>query len=277
MRALFEFFLLVSPLLFGACSGQEDGTLVPVDEAWEALDGCGRREYTDIASLPALYAANETPPVVPLRLGTPENMQQGLPFDFSGIWWMRGNEFPEILNTFAGLTCPDITPDWPNDPDFEEEYLRCRIPYNGKHQWSFDTSLPIRAYMLFNVFARDIPGSLSVRFYNETYGEIPSGIENTPFIWGDGWTIEKINENEWLRASYFQDRSIFDDTNYTLTRIFRADGTPTKFFSEYVYWMEEERSLKYNSLWVWDSDSACKRLCTAFSSCSFCEFWCGSK
>jgi len=280
MRALFGCFLLLLLLLLGACSDQEEeGTLIPIDKAWEDLDGCGRREYTDMASLPALYAAGATPPEVPIRLGTPENMQQGLPFDFTGLWWMRDNPFPELLMTLAGLTCPDMTPDWPNDPDFEHEYLQCTWPANSKHMWSWDTSLLIQGftwlYLFINIITRGVPGENVVRFYNETYGELyAGGIEEIPFIWGEGWLLQKINEDEWFRPSYFKDGSIIPDTNYTLVRIARADGMPTEYFAEFVKFMEER---SHNSLLVWDSDSSCKRQCMGYFWCSFCDFVCGSK
>jgi len=54
MRAIALFFLLLTLNKFAA---QDDGE-----------EECGRRVYEDIASLPALYEAAESPPIVPIKV-----------------------------------------------------------------------------------------------------------------------------------------------------------------------------------------------------------------
>jgi len=199
-------------------------------------------------------------------------MQAGLPFDFSGLWWMRDNLFPEYLLTFADLTCPD----WPND--FEQP-LTCTIKAERKHIWSWDNSAFVSTILSYYALTRDVNRDLTFTFYNATYGEIEPDAEPDLFysiLYGkrEVWSIEKIDEDQWLRPSYFGDWSLAPDMVYTLTRVARGDGTPTEYFSEFVAFMQERDA---NKLVVFDSDSKCKRLCMGFFPCSFCNWSCGDK
>merc|ERR1711879_1001313 len=68
---------------------------------------CGTRKY-EVDEMQPNYAAGESIPTVPIKMGTSGNIQADLPFDFTGVWWMKDNPVPEELLSFAGMTCSNI-------------------------------------------------------------------------------------------------------------------------------------------------------------------------
>jgi len=224
---------------------------------------CGRRKY-DVSQLPAKYQAGASIPDIPIETGTTENMQAGLPFDFTGVWWMRGNEVPEYLLSFADLKCDEL--------DFSAP-VTCTWRNRLKHRWSWDDSFSASLLMTVTaLLGTDVQAEKPVIFFNETYGEIQTILMDVPFIAVDKWPLEKLNEDEWLRPTFFQEGSLFPDTDYTLTRVVRGDGTATQFFSVFVSEMQSQ-NLK---LVVYDSNSICKRWCMGLflATCWFCDIIC---
>ena len=227
---------------------------------------CGRRTY-DVSQLPAQYQAGESIPGIPVEKGTIENIQAGLPFDFTGVWWMRGNVIPEYLVSFADMKCDEPL-------DFSVP-VTCTWPSNLKHRWSWDdTFLASLIMTLYALITTDVQAEMTVIFYNETYGEIQTFFMDVPFIGVDKWPMVKLNEDEWLRPTFFIEGSPFSGKgkDYTLTRVVRGNGTATQFFSVFV---SELQSQNLN-LVVYDSDSPCKRSCMGLflASCWFCDIIC---
>jgi len=214
------------------------------------------------------YAAGESIPTVPIKMGTTDSIQADLPFDFTGVWWMKDNPVPEELLSFAGMTCSSI--------DDAEEHcsmpLRCSIPNSLKHMWSWDDSIAASVIQGYYAFTSSSNSEMVINFCNSTYGEVQTGLTDVPLIWVDKWPIQKLSEHQWLRPTVFQDISPSPDTDYKLTRILNEDGSPTEFLPEFVSWMQE-RSRK---LVVFDSDSDCKRRCMMqwWTNCWFCNIWC---
>mmetsp|Transcript_62330 Transcript_62330/g.114817 ORF Transcript_62330/g.114817 Transcript_62330/m.114817 type:complete len:268 (-) Transcript_62330:188-991(-) len=263
--------LYALPLLLAAnVDAQLQSTLFLAGKTPRALSAnaeeCGTREY-EAGELRGLYGAGESIPVVPIQMGTSENIQEGLPFDFTGVWWMKDNPVPEELLSFAGMTCSDVT----NANTSCSHPLRCTIPNSRKHQWSWDNSIAASVIQSYYAFTSSSNSQMVMNFCTDTYGEIQTGLTDVPLIWVDKWPIQKINENQWLRPTIFQDASPLPDTNYTLTRILKQDGSPTEFLHDFEAWMED----RGRKLVVFDSDSDCKRQCMMWSYCWFCNWWCG--
>jgi hypothetical protein len=232
--------------------------------SWAQAEDCGRRTY-DPAALPGLYAAGETVPTIPVAVGTAENMDSSdrIPFDFTGVWWMRYNTIPEYLISFVGLNCT------PSVVNFDKGPLVCTWKHTEKHAWSWDDSV---AGSLLMDYMAPKDGSTTVDFYNSTYGELQTSLTDFPLILVDKWPMIKINDDEWLRQLYFKQGSILQDNSYTLTRIVYQNGTSSQFFADFVAMMER-RHLK---LVVFDSDSHCKRRCmgTFLGTCWSCNILC---
>jgi len=218
--------------------------------------------------LPAKYEAGGSTPEVPIKMGTSDNIQAGLPFDFTGVWWMKDNPVPEELLSFAGMTCTE----WADAPEECSTKLRCSIPNSGKHMWSWDDSFAASVIQDYYAFTSSSNSEMVIDFCSDTEGDVQTGLTDLPVVWVDRWPIQKLSEDQWLRPTIFQDRSLLEDTNYTLTRVVQADGNPTEFFAEFVEWMESRN----RKLVVFDSDSDCKRRCMMrwWTSCGFCDWWC---
>jgi hypothetical protein len=220
-----------------------------------------------VDEIEASYAQGAGIPDVPIKMGTSENIQTGLPFDFTGVWWMKDNPVPEELLSFAGMTCvPDTEADSGCDLG-----LRCSIPNSLKHMWSWDDSVAASVIQGYYAFTSSSNSEMVINFCNSTYGDIQTGLTDVPLIWVDKWPIQQLNEDQWLRPTIFQEQSPLPDTNYVLTRIFKEDGTPTEYYSEFLTWMQD----RSRELVVFDSDSDCKRKCMMWiGSCRFCGWWC---
>lgn len=90
----------------------------------------------------------------------------------------------------------------------------------------------------------------------------------------DEWQMDFLNDDEWNRTTLFQDDSpvggVVGDNWYTLTRILKEDGNPTRFWSEYLN-SEDGRSAQQ----IFVTDSACMRKCKiAVPSCRLCTLTC---
>jgi len=179
---------------------------------------------------------------------------------------MKNNPVPEELLTFKGMTCSN----WDAAPSNCSQPQRCSIKNNLKHMWSWDDSIAASVIQSYYAFTSSSNAEMVINFCNSSYGEIETGLTDVPGIWVDKWSISKLDENQWLRPTVFQDRSLFPDTDYTLTRIVNQDGTKTVFFDEFVDWMASRQ------LVVFDSDNDCKRRCRMlpWGTCWWCDWRC---
>lgn len=232
-----------------------------------AVEECGTKTY-EVAPLVNLYKEGKGTPDVPIVLGTSENMQVGLPFDFTGIWWMMDNPVPEELLSFAGMSCTE----WVDAPAACSAKLRCSISNSAKHMWSWDDSFAASVIQNYYAFTSSSNSEMIINFCNNTSGDIQTSLTDVPLIWVDRWPIQKLDDDRWLRPTIFQEASPLPDTNYTLTRIVQANGQPTSYFAEFVEWMESRN----RKLVVFDSDSDCKRRCMMhwLTTCTICRWWC---
>merc|ERR1711924_7902 len=210
--------------------------------------GCGIEHYDPKLVLPSEAAKVGVAP--PLVVGTAANMATaGVPLDFTGVWWMRDNPVPEELLSFAGATV--------NSTIFP---VQLQVPTDRIHMWSWDNSALADIIKKFYAFTtKNVDGRLHINFHNSTYGEIETGLTDLPLVKVKHWAFIKINEDEWRRPTVFQESSVFDDTEYTLTRVLRADGTPTPWFYKFQDWMMRDCSSSVTG-------AACGRALTVFGS-----------
>jgi len=215
-----------------------------------------------------LLPENQNPgTVAPITLGTRDNIatdvSEGLGMDWEGIWWMRDNPVPEEILTFAGMTTNSTT--FP---------AQISIPNSLKNRWAWVDSLAGKLVMTFYALTYN-PSNIhmKINFHNASYAEIETALTDLPLVKVEKWPFIKLNANEWLRPTIFQEDSIFSDQNYTMTRIVNGDGTPTGFFQTFVDHMKKTNLLAFGS------DEACKRKCMLYpvsGSCRFCNMYCRS-
>lgn len=255
-RTSIQAFEQLSALLGNAAVG--------VSGAEKSGDTCATITWEAKMALPAnAEAAGMAPPMV---VGTEENMDpklKELGLDFTGIWWMRDNPVPEELVSFAYSTANSTA--YP---------VQIAMPNSRKGHWSW---------------LNDIVGWLLVKFYSlydplepaladfnsSTYGYIQTSLTDMPLVWVESWPFIYMNDNEWLRPSIFQPRSIIPDTNYTLTRIIMGDGTPHPvFWPIYLEKMKAWGTPGAKKMVSMNTDSSCQRMCEILLPCSICKLFC---
>jgi hypothetical protein len=241
--------------------------------------GCGMVRYSTDLVLPKNAAKAGLPP--PVIVGTRDNINTGvkeLDEEFYGIWWMKHNAVPEELASMAGAfsRLTGAGPNGGNVPVGEVDWnLTVRVPNAEHNHWSWPDTWTAR-----NVIMKmyTSPGQTANNFtmYDTTHGEIETGLKNFPGIWVEAWYLEKLNPDTWLRTTSWQRGSLFSplgDSYYTLTRIVKEDGEPTKYLQEFKDYMAKNQSGA--DLLVWDSDDPCKRSCMlAGKSCHYCHDCC---
>lgn len=231
---------------------------------------CSTISYMAKNVLPAnAKAANMDPP---MQVATSSNMDSKLKtlgIDFQGIWWMRGNPVPEELVSFAGTTVTSST--YPTT---------LNVPNNGQGMWAWNDN--VAGASLQKYYAVYSPTStVAFDFESATKGNIQTGLTDVPLVWVDEFPFEYMNDDEWNRPTIFQTRSVLPDTNYTLTRIVMADGSPHP-----QYWKAFMDST-ISKPWFGDgvpgeaylrsmsTDNACMRKCQIASPCFVCQPICG--
>lgn len=238
--------------------------------------GCGVVRYSVDQILPANAELAGLPPAI--TVGTRENMDIGvqeLNENWYGIWWMKGNPVPEELATFAfaysrlsGSNVPLEDVDWP---------LTARVPNAGKNRWVWpDTTIARTAIMPMYTDANMVSNNFTM--FNATDGDISTGLTDVPLVWVESFSFHKIDENQWLRPTIFQDRAPYtwffgSRQEYTLTRIVNEDGTPTQpYFDQFKQKVTDDGV----QLLVFDADNECKRSCMLSSSntCKYCHESC---
>jgi len=200
-------------------------TLVPFKDMVKVgtpeSDRCAWVKYEAKYSLPsAATAAGLEPPMV---LATDENMDprlKELKLDFNGLWWMRYNAAPEELVSFSGATVNSST--YP---------VAVTVPIEAAGQWSWVDDAFGKVVVIWEGFTANPNSSKVFTFTSDSEGDVGTILKKVPVIWVKEFPFLKIDEDQWLRPSIFQNRSIFPDTNYTLTRVVMGDGTPHP-----VYW-----------------------------------------
>jgi len=117
-------------------------------------------------------------------------------------------------------------------------------------------------------------------FTSNSSGSIATSLKDLPLVWVEDFPFIYLNEDEWLRPSIFQERSVLPDTNYTLTRIIMGDGTPHPtywplFLSHMTYkpWFGEATPGNREML-SFASDNWCMRKCQIALPCSVCRSVC---
>jgi hypothetical protein len=119
-------------------------------------------------------------------------------------------------------------------------------------------------------YTMDHDVKMTINFWNSSYGEVETGLTDVYPIHVEKWPIIKVNEDQWLRPTYFKESSWFSDENYTLTRIVKADG-----LAHPIHWPEFVQYMGQRNLRVFDSDVQCKRTChLTVGICWLCNFWC---
>lgn len=239
----------------------------PVPE--EAERPCGAVAYAAKHALPSNAEADGFEP--PMVVGSAENMDPrfaSLGIDLTGIWWMRGNPIPEELVSFAHTTA--------NESSFP---VTLTVNNGGKGMWAWsDTAMGQSLVAFYANYDANV--SMTIDFDSATSGSISTALTDVPLLWVEGFLFYYQNDDEWLRPTTFQDRSMFSDTNYTLTRVVRGDGsahptywplflqhmTSRPWFGEGV--VGEAKMITYTS------NSRCMRRCAMVLPCSTCREMC---
>lgn len=202
---------------------------------------------------PALYAGSK------MVLGTWDNMDpklRALNLDFTGLWWMRGNPVPEVLASFAGTKASSAT--YP---------ATLEIPNSLANQWSWKYNIMGTLVMKFyQLLGAD--GTMTIDMNSHKEGAITTWMEKIPLIGVEKWGMELQNSDVWLRPTKFKPLSPFPDTTYALTRILRADGSPTR------YWEDFLKSSDAISQQSFGNSNDCMRLCELASPCLACMSAC---
>lgn len=260
-----------------ACSTGDDAALLQVAVAPAGQHRGGQRN--DRTCPHVVYKAKDVLPEnaareglsPPMVVGTAENMDpqlQALGLDFTGLWWMRGNPVPEELVSFARATV--------NSSTFPAQLL---WPGSRSGMWSWNDNAVgwglVSYYALF-----DPTEPMEVNFDNATHGSIETGLTDLPLVWVDQWPFIKLNEDEWLRPTTFQEESLFPDTNYTLTRVVMADGQPHPvYWGKFMEYMTTDPwdgspELGGHRMVSWNSEDPCMRKCQIVMSCYMCKNLC---
>jgi len=237
-------------------------------------DRCAWVSYEATYSLPSMASdAGLEPPMV---LATDENTDprfKELNLDFNGLWWMRGDPVPELLISFAGTTVNSST--YPVELEW---------PGPAAGHWSWIDNFPGRIVVADTGARLDPNAMTNVTMFNDTQGDIFTRLTKVPLIWVDSYPLYKIDEDQWLRPTLFQKRSLFPDTNYTLTRVVMGDGKPHP-----KYWplfLESQRSTSWlgrrgkpgsQTLISRYNNNFCQAKCEIALPCSVCRDLCGRK
>merc|ERR1719205_236568 len=98
------------------------------------------------------------------------------------------------------------------------------VQNNAKGMWSWHDSTAGKALVAF-YSSYDPFSKVGFHFESAKYGEIETDLTDVPLVKVEKFPLQYINADEWLRPTTFQEGSLFPDTNYTLTRVIRGDGT----------------------------------------------------
>jgi len=234
-------------------------------------DKCAVVKYKAKYALPS--AAIDAGYEPPFALGTDENMDpklKELGLDFTGIWWMRGNPVAEELVSFAGTTANSST--YP---------ATLAVPTSAKGHWSWNDD--VVGNIILRYYSPNSPNrTVDFDFESAERGKVSTGLDEVPLIWVDEFPFAKINDDEWLRPTYFQNRSVFSQTNYTLTRVINGDGTPhPEYWPAFLEHMTPEWSILSGNgtagdavMMSWYTDDLCRRLCEGVFGCTVCKWKC---
>lgn len=209
--------------------------------------------------------AGKPPPMVVANEANLDPNLKKLGIDFEGIWWMSDNPLPEECVSFANAKVTFTNGNFP---------VSLAVPNSNKGMWSWlvtTVGTMLRQYWATlnrkNTVTGDPTGYTNFRFFNNTTGDISTGLTEVPFVWvkefpmyrytedcdktsgslskcdpddcapkGIGYTgtckdvIKKYPNDLWSRPSIFQKGSLFPTTTYTLKRIVMGDGTPHPLF-----------------------------------------------
>lgn len=207
-----------------------------------------------------------------VQLGRADNMDPqlaALGIDLTGMWWMRGNPVEEVLASFVGTKV--------NSSTFP---ARLSVPNSMANHWSWRNSAMGTSLMKFysvQSLGYTPEGAMGIEMFNDTDGHIDTALKTNPAVLVEAWGFHKLNEDEWNRTSTFQDKSVWEyisgDHWYVLTRILKADGTPTKFWNDYL---QSEDGKAEQRTFI--TNNACLRSCRiSVPSCSVCNFACGTR
>lgn len=188
-------------------------------------------------------------------LGTWSNMDrelQSLGLDLTGLWWMKGNPLAEVLASFAGTSASSSM--YP---------VTLKVPHNRKEHWSWRSDAHGSSLMKF-YSAEDMEATMDISMTSNRSGTVSSFMQNFPGLGVEACGFEHKSEDEWLRRYTFQAASPLSDANYTLTRILRADGSPTRFWDEFLRSEDAGRQQSFGN------DDRCMRSCEVVGSCTFC-------
>lgn len=199
-------------------------------------------------------------------LGTRQNMDSRLfdaGIDFSGLWWMRHNPVPEVLASFAGVKV--------NSSSFP---LKMIVPNNLKNQWSWQDNTA--GDMLMAFYSQSKPDApMEIIMQDAANGGIQTALSDFPGIYVEAWGFHKFNGDQWNRPTSFQDKSLvgraFGDSNYTLTRIVREDGTKTQYWSDFLASKDAVQQLSFGN------DNFCMRTCETAGTCYLCQKLCSNQ
>jgi len=231
---------------------------------WSKCAGHCTADYSDPATTACTYRTwKAQDAAAEMVLGTQANMDpklQDLGIDFTGLWWMKGNPVPEVLASFAGAAV--------NSSSFP---AMLRVPNSLKNQWSWTDNTAGELLMAF--YSQGPPEApMEIVMEDGENGGIRTALTDFPGIYVDKWGFHKINDDEWDRPTSFQNRSltgrIFGDSNYTLTRVLREDGTKTQHWDTFLASSDAVQQLSFGN------DDTCMRECQILLTCRICQSKC---
>merc|ERR1719221_670370 len=163
-------------------------------------------------------------------LGTKDNMDSqlvDLGLDFTGLWWMRNNPVSEVLISFAGARANGAS-----YPAVME------VPHTLPGHWSWRTNFGGISLMQFYSMSVSALSYMPFDMQSKDAGFIDTNPTTNAAVQIDEWGFYRVNDDEWNRTTTYQNGSpwkwIDGDRSYILTRILNEDGSPTKFWAEYL-------------------------------------------
>jgi len=209
----------------------------------------------------------------PMEVGHDLNMDPRLwvlGLDFSGLWWLRGNSMPQEVVSFANTEV---------DNDVFPVKMTLFSNLRGGRAWTASSSGEVSvAYYS----SRRPNEKVTFEFEDSTSGVIHSPMSEVPLAWADEVPFKRLNDDEWFRPSIFEKDSMIPSSNYTMTRIVMADGTPHPTF--WTLFMESMTSVPWygkgrpgeKELISYSTDNWCMRKCMVAMPCMACRPLCAS-
>lgn len=261
-------------------------TMPPIPRPRKQCKGYGViREFPVEHVLPSNLPEGETPPV---EIGTKANMCLHPKIDWGGIWWMSShhnmtwdgkqanNALDEYLISFAGAVV-NSTSSFP---------VKLTSPTAHAGHWTWGASEAGKFLMNYYAQTSNASEHQQIVFINETFAKF-SPVADALSADGRQYLAMKQGPDEWVRANLNPESETPDKLQYiyTLVRIVREDGSPTKFWDMFLDYMHNSSNF-VSPFWAkshmitWGSNDDCMRKCeigylTRLAPCWSCAVKCG--